>query len=69
MGILIENAIGCRVIPLVLVRSILLDKTVDLTTGMYCAATYRPGMNISPHFANFDVVYYDFTGQARTEIS
>ena len=26
------------------------------------------GMNISPHFANFDFVYYDFAGEARTEI-
>ena len=25
-------------------------------------------IEISPHFANFDVVYYDFAGQARTEI-
>ena len=43
MGILIENAIGCRVIPLVLVRSILLDKTVDLTTGMHYSR--RPAGN------------------------
>ena len=26
-------------------------------------------MNISPHLANFDFVYYDFAGQERTEIS
>ena len=31
--------------------------------------TWFPGLNISFHFANFDVVYYDFAGQARTEIS
>ena len=28
-----------------------------------------PGMNLSSHLANFDIVYYDFAGQARTEIS
>ena len=26
-------------------------------------------MNLSSHLANFDIVYYDFAGQARTEIS
>jgi len=28
-----------------------------------------PERNIKLGFANFDVVYYDFAGQARTEIS
>ena len=30
---------------------------------------FRSEPDILAHFANFDIVYYDFAGQARTKIS
>ena len=34
--------------------------------GSVCRSLPEP--DILAHFANFDVVYYDFAGQARTEL-